>query len=420
MTTHRHKDAVAPLPGRSSVSAVSSIELTKEEVNRYRRHLVLPEVGREGQRRLKDAQVLLVGAGGLGSPLGLYLAAAGVGRIGIVDFDVVDETNLQRQILHGTRDVGRSKLDSARDRLADLNPHVQIDTHEVRLCKDNALEIFEPYDIIIDGTDNFPTRFLVNDACVLLHKPNVYGSIFRFEGQASVFWAERGPCYRCVYPEPPPPGLVPSCAEGGVLGVLPGVIGAIQAIEAVKLILGRGQPLIGRLLMFDALKMRFREFTLRRDPDCPICGTQPSITQLQDYDMFCGILPLEDAQRNVEEITARDLWHRLQSGDRLFLLDVREPNELWEELGYIEGAYLIPIRSLPERIDEIEPYRDWEIVVVCASGWRSEVAVRYLSEHGFKKPINLTGGMVDWDEEGLPFVRATEGALPDLLRRRKT
>ncbi len=401
------------------IPSVSQTELSKDEVNRYRRHLVLPDVGREGQRRLKNAKVLLIGAGGLGSPLGLYLAAAGVGRVGIVEFDVVDETNLQRQILYGTADVGRSKLDAARNRLTNLNPHVQIDTHEVRLCKDNTLEIFEQYDVIVDGTDNFPTRYLVNDACVLLGKPNVYGSIFRFEGQASVFWAEQGPCYRCLYQQPPPPGLVPSCAEGGVLGVLPGVIGAIQAIETVKLILGRGDSLVGRLLTFDALRMRFREFKLRKDPDCPVCGTEPTIHELPDYDMVCGILPVEDPHRPIEEISARDLWKRMQETNTPVLLDVREPNELWEELGYIEDAYLIPIRSLPERLDELEVYRDREIVVICASGWRSEVAARYLAERGFARPINLAGGMVDWDEEGLPFVRAAEGTFSALLQRRK-
>ena len=418
MATHRKEEPVKVPPTGNGLS-VSSTELTKEEVNRYRRHLVLPEVGREGQRRLKNARVLLIGAGGLGSPLGLYLAAAGVGRIGIVDFDVVDDTNLQRQILHGTRDVGRSKLDSARDRLSDLNPFIQIDTHEVRLSKANALELFAPYDVIVDGTDNFPTRYLVNDACVLLGKPNVYGSIFRFEGQASVFWAEQGPCYRCVYSEPPPPGLVPSCAEAGVLGVLPGVVGAIQGVETLKLILGQGRPLIGRLLTFDALEMKFRELKLRKDPHCAICGPEPTIRELPDYDIVCGLVPVEDSDRPIEEISARELWSGMNNGNRPFLLDVREPHELWEELGYIEGVHLIPVRSLPERLDELEAYRDKPIVVICASGWRSAVAARFLAEHGFAKPMNLSGGMVDWDEEDLPFVRATEGDLAELLRRKK-
>ena len=418
MATVRKEDALSVLPTGDGLP-VSSTELTKEEINRYRRHLVLPEVGREGQRRLKNAQVLVVGAGGLGSPLGLYLAAAGVGRIGIVDFDVVDDSNLQRQILHGTRDVGRSKLDSARDRLSDLNPFIQIDSHELRLSKSNALEIFAQYDVIVDGTDNFPTRCLVNDACVLLGKPNVYGSIFRFEGQASVFWAEKGPCYRCVYPEPPPPGLVPSCAEGGVLGVLPGVVGAIQGVETIKLILGLGQPLIGRLLTFDALEMKFRELRLRKDPHCPICGAEPTIRELPDYDMICGLLPVEDSARPGEEISPGELGARMNNGNRPFLLDGREPHELWEELGYIEGAHLIPVRSLPERLDELESCRDQQIVVICATGWRSAVAARYLAEHGFSRPISRAGGMLDWDEEGLPFARATEGNIPELLRRKK-
>src|SRR5205085_4861682 len=307
-------------------------KLSNEEIARYSRHLIMPEVGMEGQRKLKAARVLMIGTGGLGAPLGMYLAAAGVGTLGIVDFDVVDESNLQRQIVHGTRDVGRPKIASARDRLQDINPHIKIETYETRLSSENALELFRDYDIVVDGTDNFPTRYLVNDACVLTGKANVYGSIFRFEGQASVFWAERGACYRCLYPEPPPPGLVPSCAEGGVLGVLPGIVGAIQANEAIKLILGAGEPLINRLLLFDAWRMRFRELKLRKDPDCPVCGPHATIRELIDYEEFCGLRPVvaaptQEEKTEMEEITATELKQRLDRGDDLQIIDVREPHE---------------------------------------------------------------------------------------------
>ncbi|HSR41151.1 MAG TPA: molybdopterin-synthase adenylyltransferase MoeB, partial [Longimicrobiales bacterium] len=351
-------------------------DLSREEIQRYSRHLIMPEVGMEGQKKLKAARVLLVGAGGLGSPLGLYLAAAGVGTIGIVDHDVVDATNLQRQVLHGTKDVGRPKLESARERLADVNPHVEIRTHETRLTSENALEILEPYDVVVDGTDNFPTRYLVNDACVILGKPNVYGSIFRFEGQVSVFGArtaegERGPCYRCLFREPPPPGLVPSCAEGGVLGVLPGIIGSLQALETIKLILGRGEPLVGRLLIFDALEMSWRRVNLRRNPDCPVCGDEPTQTGLIDYEAFCGMPADEDAAAaaaagEVPEISATELARRLEAGEEITIVDVREPHE-WEIVNLAEhGARLIPLGELGDRLDEID--RTEEIVLHCRSG----------------------------------------------------
>src|SRR5713101_6692934 len=317
--------------------------LSNEEIARYSRHVIIPEVGMTGQRKLKAASVLMIGTGGLGAPLGMYLAAAGVGRLGLVDFDVVDVSNLQRQIIHGTRDVGRPKISSARDRLEDINPHVEIETHETRLTSANALQLFGNYDVIVDGTDNFPTRYLVNDACVLTGKPNVYGSIFRFEGQASVFWAERGPCYRCLYPEPPPPGLVPSCAEGGVLGVLPGIIGAIQANEAIKIILGAEDILVNRLLLFDAWHMKFRELKLRKDPKCPVCGNNPTIKELIDYEEFCGIVPQPQpvTAETLEEITATELHERLTRGDKLQIIDVREPHEF--EIARIAGSRLIPL-----------------------------------------------------------------------------
>ena len=340
----------------------------------------MPEVGLEGQKRLKAARVLLIGAGGLGSPLGLYLAAAGVGRIGLVDFDVVDFSNLQRQVLHGTPDVGRPKLQSARDRLQAINPEVQLDLYETRLTSANALDIFEPYDIVIDGTDNFPTRYLVNDACVLLKKPNVYGSIFRFDGQASVFYPPQGPCYRCLYPEPPPPGEVPSCAEGGVLGILPGLIGCIQATEAVKLILGQGAPLIGRLLLYDALQMSFQEFKVRRNPKCPMCGDQPTITQLIDYEQFCGVrgqeAPRRGGRRAGGEITVEELKSRLDRGENVFILDVRNPEEY--QICRIPGSTLIPLPELPQRFGELD--RDREMVVHCKSGMRSHKAIQFLRE----------------------------------------
>src|ERR1700704_5740685 len=370
-------------------------QLTNDEVKRYSRHLIMPEVGMDGQRRLKAGSVLCIGAGGLGSPAALYLAAAGVGTIGIVDFDTVDYSNLQRQIIHGTPDVGRSKLASAKDRLNAINPHVDIQTYEVALSSDNALKLFEPYDVILDGTDNFPTRYLTNDACVLLDKPNAYGSIFRFEGQASVFATKKGPCYRCLYPEPPPPGLVPSCAEGGVLGVLPGIIGVIQATEAIKLIAGIGEPLVGRFLIYDALRMRFRELKLQKDPDCPGCGTHPTVTTLIDYDQFCGLHPAapEPATvNNATEISAVELKQRLDRGDALTIVDVREPNEY--QINRIAGSQLIPLGDVPSRYRELNPAD--EIVVQCKSGARSAKAADFLRSVGFKRVLNLKGGILDW------------------------
>jgi adenylyltransferase/sulfurtransferase len=373
-------------------------QLTNDEIKRYSRHLIMPEVGMDGQRKLKAGSVLCIGAGGLGSPAAMYLAAAGVGRIGIVDFDVVDFSNLQRQIIHGTPDVGRSKLASARDRLVAINPHIEVETFETAVSSENALTLFEPYDVILDGTDNFPTRYLTNDACVLLGKPNAYGSIFRFEGQASVFATKDGPCYRCLYPEPPPPGLVPSCAEGGVLGVLPGVIGVIQATEAIKLITGIGEPLIGRFLIYDALRMRFRELKLRKDPDCPVCGTNPTVTKLIDYDQFCGIHPAApeptavNAQSHAFEITAVELKQRLDRGDQLTLVDVREPNEY--QINRIPGTVLIPLGDVPRRYAELN--REDEIVVHCKVGARSARAADFLRSVGFTKVLNLKGGILDW------------------------
>ncbi len=379
--------------GQAAVEELPS--LSNDEVKRYSRHLIMPEVGVDGQRKLKAAKVLCIGAGGLGSPVGLYLAAAGVGKIGIVDFDVVDFSNLQRQIIHGTPDVGRSKLQSAKDRLNAINPEVEIVTHETALSSKNALELFAPYDIIVDGTDNFPTRYLVNDACVLLGKPNAYGSIFRFEGQASVFATKDGPCYRCLYPEPPPPGLVPSCAEGGVLGVLPGIIGVIQATETVKLIMGIGEPLIGRFLIYDALRMKFRELKLRKDPDCPVCGTHPTVKQLIDYEQFCGITPAQPepvAVNNATEITSVELKQRLDRGDALKIVDVREPNEY--QINRIQGSTLIPLGDIPKRHAELNP--DDEIVVHCKMGGRSAKAADFLRSVGFKRVLNLKGGILDW------------------------
>ena len=366
--------------------------LTNDEILRYSRHLIMPEVGIEGQQKLKAARVLCIGAGGLGSPLALYLAAAGVGTLGIVDFDVVDYTNLQRQIIHSTADVGRKKLDSAAEKLKAINPFLNIRKFETRLSSDNALELFRDFEIIADGTDNFPTRYLVNDACVLTGKPNVYGSIFRFEGQASVFAMKEGPCYRCLYPEPPPPGLVPSCAEGGVLGILPGLVGVIQATEAIKLILGKGDPLIGRLLLVDALGMKFRELKLRKNPDCPVCGKHPSITKLIDYNEFCGIRGEEKPMEvGVPEIQVEELKSRLDSGEDVFVLDVREPHEY--QICNISG-YLIPLGDLPKRVHELDSSR--EIVAHCRSGARSAKAVDFLRQAGFKKVHNLAGGILAW------------------------
>ena len=369
--------------------------LTNDEVKRYSRHLIMPEVGVDGQRKLKASKVLCIGAGGLGSPVAMYLAAAGVGTLGIVDFDTVDFSNLQRQILHGTPDVGRPKLASAKDKLHALNPEIDIQTYEVALSSQNAMQLFEPYDVVVDGTDNFPTRYLVNDACVLLGKPNAYGSIFRFEGQASVFGTKEGPCYRCLYPEPPPPGLVPSCAEGGVLGVLPGLIGMIQATEAVKLIMGIGEPLIGRFLIYDALRMRFRELKLRKDPDCPVCGTHPTVTKLIDYEQFCGITPASPEAVTVNhatEITSVELKQRMDRGDRPRIIDVREPNEY--QINRIPGSELIPLGEVPKRYRELDP--DEEIVVHCKMGSRSAKAADFLRSVGFKRVLNLKGGILDW------------------------
>jgi adenylyltransferase/sulfurtransferase len=361
----------------------------------------MPEVGMEGQLKLKQAKVLCIGTGGLGAPLGLYLAAAGVGRIGLVDFDTVDFTNLQRQILFSTSDVGRPKIEAASDRLRDLNPEIQIDRFETHLSSENALDILKDYDIVVDGTDNFPTRYLVNDACVLLGKPNVYGSIFRFEGQVTIFGYPDGPCYRCLYPEPPPPGLVPSCAEGGVLGVLPGIVGAIQAAETLKLIIGKGQSLVGRLLLFDALAMRFRELKLRKNPDCPVCGQHPTVTKLIDYVEFCGIRGEEAPapQLSIPEITPRELKTRLDRGDDLFILDVREPHEY--QICNL-GGHLIPLGDLSKRVSELDSSR--EIVAHCRSGKRSAEAVDFLRRAGFRKVLNLKGGILAWSDDVDPSV----------------
>jgi adenylyltransferase/sulfurtransferase len=367
--------------------------LAHEEILRYSRHLLLPEVGVEGQARLKHARVLLVGAGGLGSPAALYLAAAGVGTLGIVEFDAVDLTNLQRQILHGTSQVGRSKLDSAGARLRDLNPEVRVEPFATRLTSTNAREVLEGFDLVVDGSDNFPTRYLVNDACVLLNKPLVYGSIFRFEGQVSVFDAARGPCYRCLYSEPPPPGLVPSCAEGGVLGVLPGVIGSLQALEALKLVLCVGEPLIGRLVLFDALRLRFRELELRKDPDCPVCGARPTITELIDYEAFCGVGA--HAPADVAEITATELREILDQGQPVQLLDVREPHE--HQIVSLPASRLIPLRELPSRLAELDPRA--ELVVHCHHGARSRQAVEMLRGAGFGRARSLAGGIDAWAVE---------------------
>ena len=376
--------------------------LSNEEIGRYSRHLIMPEVGIEGQRRLKAASVLMIGTGGLGAPLGMYLAAAGVGRLGLVDFDVVEASNLQRQIIHGTKDVGRRKTESARDRLRDINPHIEIETHEARLSSDNAMRLFENYDIVVDGTDNFPTRYLVNDACVLSGKPNVYGSIFRFEGQASVFWAERGACYRCLYPEPPPPGLVPSCAEGGVLGVLPGIVGAIQATETIKIILGAEDILVNRLLLFDAWHMKFKEMKLRRDPQCPICGENPSIKQLIDYEVFCGVAPWQQPEpTKQEEITASELKRLLDLGENLQIIDVREPHEY--EIARIPGSHLIPLGQVINRMTEIDPARI--TVCQCKGGVRSAKAIQALLQAGFEgRLINLKGGIIAWSDKVDPKV----------------
>jgi sulfur-carrier protein adenylyltransferase/sulfurtransferase len=384
--------SVATLPGQE-------VTLSKDEILRYSRHLIMPEVGMEGQLKLKNAKVLLIGTGGLGAPLGLYLAAAGVGRIGLVDFDVVDFTNLQRQVIHGTSDVGRKKLDSAADRMHEINPYVRLDKHETALSSENALDILKDYDIVVDGTDNFPTRYLVNDACVLLGKPNVYGSIFRFEGQATVFAYADGPCYRCLYPEPPPPGLVPSCAEGGVLGILPGLIGIVQATETVKLILGKGEPLVGRLLLYDALAMRFRELKLRKNPDCPVCGTHPTVTKLIDYQQFCGIPHQEpkpvSETTNEWEIDPVEVKQKMDRGDSFVLIDVREPHEY--QICRIPNSKLIPLGELPKRVNELDTAD--EIVAHCKSGMRSAKAVEFLKQAGFRKVKNMKGGILAWSDK---------------------
>ena len=403
-TPLKESDTVSIVPsiaGGSAGVAAPPVSLSKEEILRYSRHLIMPEVGMDGQLKLKNAKVALIGTGGLGAPLGMYLAAAGVGRIGLVDFDVVDFTNLQRQVIHGTKDVGRKKLDSAAETMQDINPYVEIDRHETALTSENALQILKDYDLVVDGTDNFPTRYLVNDACVLLGKPNVYGSIFRFEGQATVFAYPGGPCYRCLYPEPPPPGLVPSCAEGGVLGILPGIIGLIQATETVKLILGAGEPLVGRLLLYDALAMRFRELKLRRNPECPVCGDHPSIRELIDYQEFCGIPNQSHEPVAVAgDIDPVEVKAKIDRGDSFVLIDVREPHEY--QICRIDYAKLIPLGDLPQRVNELDSAD--EIVAHCKSGVRSAKAVDFLKQAGFKKVRNMKGGILAWSDKVDPSV----------------
>jgi adenylyltransferase/sulfurtransferase len=404
-TALREGDTISIVPsiagGSVAIDEDREVELSNEEILRYSRHLIMPEVALEGQKKLKAASVLCIGAGGLGSPRILYLAAAGIGRLGIVDFDVVDFTNLQRQIIHSTANVGIPKLQSAKERINAINPFVNVETYEVALSSENALELFKDYDVIVDGTDNFPTRYLTNDACVLLGKPNVYGSIFRFEGQSTVFDAKRGPCYRCLYPEPPPPGLVPSCAEGGVLGVLPGIIGVMQAIETVKLILGKGEPLIGRLVLFDALKMKFRELKLRKNPECPICGENPTIHELIDYQEFSGVNVQEEVEVGKEfEITPLELKEKMTRGDEFVLIDVREPEEF--AIGRIPGSKLIPQRTVPERLHELSTAD--EIVVHCRSGVRSGKIVELMKQAGYRKVKNLVGGILRWSDDVDPSV----------------
>jgi molybdopterin/thiamine biosynthesis adenylyltransferase/rhodanese-related sulfurtransferase/molybdopterin converting factor small subunit len=392
--------SIVPSIAGGSAGVVSPpVSLDKDEILRYSRHLIMPEVGMEGQLKLKSAKVALIGTGGLGAPLGLYLAAAGVGRIGLVDFDVVDFTNLQRQVIHGTKDVGRKKLDSAAESMLDINPYIQIDRHETALSSDNALQILKDYDIVVDGTDNFPTRYLVNDACVLLKKPNVYGSIFRFEGQATVFAYQGGPCYRCLYPEPPPPGLVPSCAEGGVLGILPGTIGLIQATETVKLILNIGEPLVGRLLLYDALAMKFRELKLRRNTECPVCGDHPTIRELIDYQQFCGVPKPADATTE-GDIDVTEVKAKIDRRDSFVLIDVREPHEY--QIARIPYAKLIPLGELPKRLSELNP--NDEIIAHCKSGARSAKAVELLKQSGFRKARNMKGGILAWSDKVDPSV----------------
>jgi sulfur-carrier protein adenylyltransferase/sulfurtransferase len=394
--------SIVPSIAGGATAPAETAALSNEEILRYSRHLIIPEVGVEGQVKLKQAKVLLIGAGGLGAPLGLYLAAAGVGRIGLVDFDVVDFTNLQRQVIHSTADVGRKKLDSAFESMRAINPNVGIDRFDTALTSQNALEILKDYDVVVDGTDNFPTRYLVNDACVLLGKPNVYGSIFRFEGQASVFAYKGGPCYRCLYPEPPPPGLVPSCAEGGVLGILPGLIGLVQATEAVKIILGIGEPLAGRLLLYDALAMRFREVKLRRDPDCPVCGDRPTVRELIDYQQFCGVARGGPAPAGAREgeMDVTELKAKIDRGERFVLLDVREPHEY--RICSIPGSVLVPLGELAKRVGELDPAA--EIVVHCRSGARSAKVAEFLKKAGFANVSNLAGGILAWSDKIDPRV----------------
>jgi adenylyltransferase/sulfurtransferase len=400
-------DTVSLVPsiagGSTTAAPPEEVTLSKDEILRYSRHLIIPEVGVEGQKKLKAASVLLVGTGGLGAPLGLYLAAAGIGRIGLVDFDTVDFTNLQRQVIHFTSDVGRKKLDSAAEKMLAINPHLKITRHEVALSSENALDILKDYDLVVDGTDNFPTRYLVNDACVLLGKPNVYGSIFRFEGQATIFAYQGGPCYRCLYPEPPPPGLVPSCAEGGVLGILPGTIGLIQATEAVKLILGIGESLVGRLMLYDALGMRFRELKLRKNPECPVCGEHPTVTKLIDYQQFCGIpqqAPKQESKVTEGEIEVKEVKEKLDRGDNFVLIDVREPHEY--QICNIPGAKLIPLGEVPKRLDELDKTAD--IVIHCKSGMRSARACGILKAAGFEHVRNMKGGILAWSDQVDPSV----------------
>jgi adenylyltransferase/sulfurtransferase len=396
-------DSLSIVPSIAGGAEGDAASLSNEEIRRYSRHLIMPEVGVEGQKKLKAARVLAIGAGGLGSPLAVYLAAAGVGTIGLVDHDVVDDSDLQRQILYGVSDVGRPKLQAAAERLRDMNPNVEVVPYETRLSSENALEIFRDYDIVADGTDNFPTRYLVNDACVLTGKPNVYASIFRFEGQASVFWAEKGPCYRCLYTEPPPPGLVPSCAEGGVLGILPGLLGVIQATEVVKLILGSGDPLIGRLLLVDALAMRFRELKLRKNPECVVCGPNPTVTKLIDYEEFCGVRQEDPMSREaaIPAITVQELRDMRDRGEDFVLVDVREPHEF--AISAFSDSVKIPLGTLPQNLNRLSTAD--EIVVHCKLGGRSARAVQFLREAGFKKVRNLVGGIDRWAQEiepGMP------------------
>ena len=378
-------------------------ELTNEEIRRYSRHLILPEVGLAGQRKIRNTSVLCIGAGGLGSPIAMYLAAAGIGRLGIVDFDTVDYSNLQRQILHSDADVGTSKADSAKVAIQALNPNVQVDLHKTRITADNAFDLIRPYDIVVDGTDNFPTRYLTNDACVLLKKPNVYGSIFRFEGQASVFAPHLGgPCYRCLYPEPPPPGMVPSCAEGGVLGVLPGIIGCIQATEILKLALGKGSTLIGRLMLFNALDMKFRELKLRKDPKCPVCGPNPTVTELIDYEMFCGIQPEPvNPGSNPDEVSLLEMKKALETPSLgIKVIDVREADE--QQIARIAGVPLVPLSTLPQRFTDLDP--NVQYYIHCKSGVRSMKALRFLRDQGFKYVKSVKGGINGWSDEVDPSV----------------